>query len=236
MKALVSAIAIATTILAAGCSKEQGKVPPEEGIVAVDMGLSVKWASCNLDATKMEEHGGYYQWAGTRNEANSGKNLDWGNCPYHTGTNSEAGWTKYVSSKKPSYWSGPGSPDNKAVLDQTDDIAHIKLGGKWRMPTRQEWEDLRSEVNCKWSWTDVNGVYGYEVTSQSTGKSIFLPAAGYRHFEETSEVGEHGYYWSSTVDDDTPYYTNDIDFDRGDYGAGLRFRYCGESIRPVLEK
>ena len=73
-----------------------------------------------------------------------------------------------------------GTLDNKTVLDQEDDVASVKLGGKWRMPTDTEWTELRTK--CTWAWTDNysgTGVKGRVVTG-TNGKSIFLPAAGSR--------------------------------------------------------
>ena len=63
----------------------------------VDLGLSVKWASCNLGASKPTEYGGYYQWAGTEDVSDTGIYLDVSNCPYHTGSDKYSGWTKYIT-------------------------------------------------------------------------------------------------------------------------------------------
>ena len=60
----------------------------------VDLGLSVKWAACNVGASKPTEYGGYYQWAGTTDVSDTGIYLDWSNCPYHTGSSYLSGWTK----------------------------------------------------------------------------------------------------------------------------------------------
>lgn len=71
-----------------------------------------------------------------------------------------------------------GTVDNKTALDIEDDVAHVKLGGGWRMPTIGDWDELRN--NCSWTWTTRGGVKGYLVTSYITLNSIFLPAAGYK--------------------------------------------------------
>ena len=86
---------------------------------------------------------------------------------------SSSSFTKYNTK---SIW---GKVDNKTVLDPKDDVAHVKLGGSWRMPTDAEWMELKN--NCTWTWTTQNGINGYKVTSNKNGASIFLPAAGYRY-------------------------------------------------------
>ena len=207
-------------------------------IGAVDLGLSVFWASFNVGASSPEEYGGYYQWAGTQDVTSTSIYLDWNNCPYHSGSNSSTGWTKYIPSDKSSYWSGSGSPDNKTVLELSDDIAHVKLGGKWRMPTEAEWEELIN--NCTWTWTTQNGVNGYKVTGKKsayTSKSIFLPAAGCRNSDYLYNVGTRGYYWSSSLNTGYPYYAYVLYFyPPGSVDTSNDRRYGGLSVRPVLDK
>lgn len=205
-------------------------------MAGIDLGLSVKWASCNLGASKPEEYGGYYQWAGLEDVSDLGIFLDWNNCPYHTGSYQETGWTKYVPSDKSSYWSGSGNPDNKTVLDPSDDVAHVKLGGKWRMPTDAEWEELIN--NCTWTWTTQNGVEGYKVTSEKPGytsKSIFLPAAGYRYDVSLYNAGSYGRYWSSSLYTDRPDYAHLVYFSSVDVYMNSNSRCNGRSVRPVSE-
>ncbi|MCQ2138224.1 MAG: Ig-like domain-containing protein [Bacteroidales bacterium] len=200
----------------------------------VDLGLSVMWATCNLGALSPEECGGYYQWAGLQDVTSTSINLGWSNCPYHIGSSSSTGWTKYIPSGWLSYWSGTGSPDNKTVLDPEDDVAHVKLGGKWRMPTDAEWTELRD--NCTWTWTTQNGVNGYKVTSKKSGytnKSIFLPAAGYRNDTSLINVGSIGGYWSSSLDTSSPDYAYGQFFKSSYVDGGLSGRYYGRSVRPV---
>lgn len=203
----------------------------------VDLGLSVKWASFNVGASKPEEHGGYYQWGGLIDVTNTNIYLDWNNCPFHTGYDQDTGWTKYVWLVESSFWSGYGSPDNKTVLDPEDDVAHVMLGGKWRMPTCAELDELIDK--CKWSWTDNyhgTGVPGAIMTSKVTGytdKSIFLPATGYR-------IGDHiytnvleGRYWSSSLLISSPDAADDFEFGKGHYVNFSSKRFLGQLVRPV---
>ncbi|MCQ2154086.1 MAG: DUF1566 domain-containing protein [Bacteroidales bacterium] len=202
---------------------------------AVDLGLSVYWATCNLDASKPEEYGGCYQWAGTEDVTSTSIYLDWNNCPYHSGLEKE-GWTKYIPSDKAGYWSGGGSPDNKTILDLEDDIARVKLGGKWRMPTDAEWEELAD--SCDWVWMEQNGVNGYKITGKKPGyadKFIFLPAAGYRYFENLLNVGSICRYWSSSLSVDFPSKAYNVYFTSKNLFSYYSERYIGTPIRPVSD-
>ena len=70
---------------------------------------------------------------------------------------------------------------------KTRDVARVKWGGDWRMPTEREMQELNEK--CIWSWVQRKGVAGYRIVSKINGNSIFLPAA----------CGcETGWYWSST--------------------------------------
>ena len=198
----------------------------------VDLGLSVKWASCNLGASKPTDCGGYYQWAGTNDVSDKKINLGWSNCPYHTGSSYSSGWTKY--NNKSSY----GTVDNKTVLESMDDAASVVLGGKWRMPTDEEWTELRNTDNCSWTWTTIDGVNGYTVQSKKSGYTdnwIFFPAAGYRFNVDLGGKGLIGNYWSSSLNTDNPDYAYCLNFYSGSVNRGNTFRYHGLSIRPVSE-
>ena len=199
---------------------------------SVDLGLSVFWASCNLGASKPTEYGGYYQWAGTTDVSDTGIYLNWDNCPYHTGSSSSSGWTKYNT--KSSY----GTVDNKTVLEAKDDVASVALGGKWRMPTDAEWSELMNTDNCSWTWTTIDGVNGYKVQSKKPGYTnncIFLPAAGYRSIDYLSLVGSRGYYWSSSLYTDDPYRACNMYFGSSAIYGYYYNRDSGHSVRPVSE-
>ena len=198
----------------------------------VDLGLSVKWATCNLGASKPTEYGGYYQWAGTKDVSDRKIKLGWSNCPYHTGSDYDSGWTKY--NMNPSY----GTVDNKTVLEAMDDAASVAIGGKWRMPTDEEWTELRNTDNCSWTWTTIDGVNGCKVQSKKSGYTdnwIFLPAAGCRNDEGLMEVGFRGSYWSSSLDTDNTNRASFMTFYSSYFYGNSSYRYNGHSIRPVSE-
>lgn len=198
----------------------------------VDLGLSVKWASCNLGASKPTEYGGFFQWAGTTDVSDTGIYLYWSNCPYHTGSDKYSGWTKY--NMDPSY----GTVDNKTILESMDDAASVVLGGKWRMPTIDEWEELLNTDNCSWTWTSIDGVNGYKVQSKKSGytdKWIFLPANGERSSDYLIGVGAKGRYWSSSLTTTLPDSAYDMYFNSSFVRRGVDGRYDGKSVRPVSE-
>ena len=198
----------------------------------VDLGLSVKWASCNLGASKLTEYGDYYQWAGTKDVWRTSISLYWDNCPYHTGSSSSSGWKKYNT--KSSY----GTVDNKKVLEAMDDAAAVALGGKWRMPTEWEWRELCNTDNCSWTLTKIDGVWGYKIQSKKPGYTdnwIFLPAAGYRTFNYLDDVGSRGHYWSSSLRTGDPSDAYYLEFGSSDYATWSTPRFAGQSVRPVSE-
>lgn len=201
---------------------------------AVDMGLSVYWASCNVGASKPEQSGGYYQWAGTKDVTDVNSNyLHWSNCPYHKtdDNNDYSGWTKYNTI--PSY----GEVDNKTVLESIDDIAHVTLKRNWRMPTKKEWDELLT--SCDWAWTsnyNGTGVAGRIVTSKKyPDRSIFLPAAGFRTFDYLSLKGTNGGYWSSTLNADNPSGAYYVTFNQSELYEDNIYRFRGRSVRPVSD-
>ena len=226
----LSAIAVLSVF---SCQKEPANTTPAPPTPSlVDLGLSVKWATCNLGASKPTEYGGYYQWAGTKDVSDTGIYLDWSNCPYHTGSDNQSGWTKYNTE------SSYGTVDNKTVLESMDDVASVVLGGKWRMPTYEEWSELCNTDNCSWTWTSIDGVNGYKVQSKKSGytdKWIFLPAADFRYNDHHEVAGYTGYYWSLSLSTDCPDYAYSVSFDSGDFGVEDYYRYLGLSVRPVSE-
>ena len=185
---------------------------------AIDLGLSVKWASCNVGATAPEEYGGYYAWGETSEKSD----YSWDTYKYCNGTSTSM--TKYCTSV------AYGTVDNKTTLEPTDDVATVKWGGNWRMPTRAEQDELIN--NCTWQWTTLNGVNGYRVTGPN-GNSIFLPAAGCRDGTEVYDQGSYGGYWSSSLNSSYSglafflvFSSSGIDW----YSYG---RYFGLTVRPV---
>ncbi len=153
-------------------------------IQAVDLGLSVKWANINIGANAPEESGDYFAWGETEPK----DYYDWETYKWCNGSKNTM--TKYCTT------SLDGTVDDKTTLDLEDDAAHANWGGTWRMPTHDEFTELRTK--CSWEWTTRNGVNGQKVTGPN-GNSIFLPAAGFRYDNSFNLAGSTGYYWSSSL-------------------------------------
>ena len=202
---------------------------------AVDLGLSVKWARCNLGATNREDYGDYFTWGETKSATDS--ECTWESYKYANGA--KYNLTKYVPEARASKDGYNGFFDNKTVLDPEDDAAHVVLGGKWRMPTKAEWEELYN--NCTFTWTRINGVQGCLVTSNKEGfadRSIFLPAAGHRSNGVTYQ-GSTCSYWSTSHASPLAYFAEYWFFnEKGLYYSDIldrRDRSQGLPIRPVSE-
>ena len=175
----------------------------------VDMGLSVNWASYNLGANKPEEIGNKYAWGEV----------------YVKGEDYWGYWDEYkwASDNSGSNMRKYNYTDNKTVLDKSDDAAAYNWGGNWRMPTDNEFTELRE--NCNWTWTTLNGVKGYEITSKKIGythRSIFLPSTGY----------DRGEYWSSTLQG-YEFLAWTIEFDASGVSRDWTERRIILPIRPV---
>ena len=200
------------------CTPNEPTVGTENGYEWVDLGLSVKWATCNVGANKPEGCGDYFAWGETTTKSN----YEWSTYKYCNGS--------YYSLTKYNRNSSYGTVDNKTTLELCDDAAHANWGGRWRMPTKAEQDELRE--NCTWTWTTQNCVNGYRVTSRSNGNSIFLPATGYRFGSLFYLAGIGGYYWSSSLDSRS--YIGDLLFFHDiivDWGG--ENRYIGCSVRSV---
>lgn len=197
----------------------------------VDLGLSVKWATCNIGANRPQDYGSYFAWG----EVSEKENYDWESYLYCN--NSSTSLTKYCVNSSNGY---NGYTDNLTTLELCDDAAHYTRGGKWRMPTVAEWQELFD--NCSFTWVEEYGgvrVKGYVITNHE--QHIFLPAAGYCQGSDLMDSGETGHYWSSSLRDDKFASGWDVNKNLWEtykyYGISsiTYYRYKGLSIRPVHE-
>ena len=187
---------------------------PANGHEYVDLGLSVKWATCNVGATSPEEYGDYFAWG----ETNTKSEYSSSNCPAYELSISELQSHGYI--------------DGEGNLTSQYDAAIANWGGDWRMPTIAEMQELLN--NCIWTWTTQNGVNGYNVEGPS-GASIFLPAAGFRYGSSLYGAGGRGYYWSSSPNEDNDRCAYCLYFDSGSHGMVNDDRSYGLSVRSILE-
>ena len=145
-------------------------------------------------------------------------------------------WSTYKHGTSSNNLTKYNSTDGKTILDKEDDAAYVNWGSSCRMPTNDEFTELRNSDNCTWTWTSQttssgSSVKGYKVTSVKNGNSIFLPASGYRNNGGLINHGSDGYYWSSTL---LSSFSGDA-FYLG-FRSGSNDRYFGRTVRPVAEQ
>lgn len=121
----------------------------------VDLGLSVYWCSCNVGAESPEEYGDYFAWGETKTKSTYSKD---------TYSYYDSNTTQYVDI-------------GRNICGTEYDAATVNLGSDWKMPTKEQVEELTK--NCTWEWTQLNNINGYKVTGPN-GNSIFLPSSGFK--------------------------------------------------------
>lgn len=175
----------------------------------VDLGLSVKWAKCNVGASYPYQSGYYFSWGNVSGKTEgSGYNFNPSN---YSGT------------------SGAGLTGN-APANSTYDGAVKYWGSPWRMPTLSEFTELVN--NCTCTYTTQNSQNGMLFTSKKNNKSIFIPARG--GYNGTSKFGENvqGRGWLSSYNSSTR--ACNIHFTtNGTNTSSVANREYGLPIRPV---
>lgn len=145
MKKILVTILSVAFLATAGYAKVNGttdKAKAEAEMEAVDLGLSVKWASMNVGAKTASGFGSYFAWGETKPKG------------YYS-------WNTYAWSRGDSqFLTKYSTTDRRSQLALADDAARANLGGAWRMPTVDEYEELVDPANCTWEWTSKDGVNG----------------------------------------------------------------------------
>lgn len=124
--------------------------------------------------------------------------------------------------------------ENPPTLPLKDDLANVKWGGNWRMPTRYEAEELIDTTKCKWSWTTQNGVNGYRIVSKITNNFIFIPATGFLSHDYCEDDGIKGFYWTSTLYSEEIEEVYNLAFSQSGKGVYPLERLSGQCLRAVL--
>lgn len=196
-----------------------------DGHEYVDLGLSVCWATCNVGANSPEEYGGYYAWGEL--EEKEEYTEDTYDRPIieelereQIDFGSDERWICHISGTK-------------------YDIAHISWGEHWYIPTREEAEELLSKCSC--SQKIIHGIKCFCFTAKN-GNAILLPAAGFKEWEQTADIGEQGYYGTG----DAFWYNSGThhqfcwhlclglhNYERFYYTTSGKYESCGVPIRPV---
>lgn len=182
----------------------------------VDLGLTsgLKWATMNIEANSIVGYGGYYAWG----ETDVKDAYNWDNYPYGNSS----------SCTKLGEFSG----------SSTYDVARVKWGGSWRMPTIDEFKELRT--NCTWVWTTICGINGDLVTGPN-GNTIFLPAGGEKEYSSHYDKETVGYYWTTSQMDPNAAstiaynYSFNKNFSSGSPSYGSNQRFKGFTVRAVIE-
>ena len=172
----------------------------------IDLGLpsGTKWACCNVGADKPESYGGYYAWGETEEKTT-----------YYDNTYNYCQNSNYVDL-------------GNDIAGTQYDVAHVKWGGSWVMPSHDQQTELRE--NCYSDWINVNGINGRVFTGPSGG-SIFLPATGCR-WGNSLIYDSFGFYWSSTQYPSDSHNAHNHSFNSEGYGDYF-YRFAGQGVRPV---
>ena len=197
--------------------------PGEGSHEYVDLGLpsGLLWATCNIGADSPEDYGDYFSWGETVPK----EYYSWSTYQYCNGSGSMI--TKYCDDSSYGY---NGFTDNLTTLLPEDDAATANWGNGWRMPTKEEFQELYNNTTV--TWIQQKGVYGRRFTA-TNGNSLFLPAAGLRINSSFENVVSYGYYLSSLL------YTDDssgawiLYFRLDNYNMGYGNRNYGLSVRAV---
>lgn len=177
------------------------------GHMYVDLGLpsGTLWSVCNMGADKPEEFGEYYAWG-------------------ETSTKSSYNWNTYSIGSE---------LDSLPTLDEAHDAAASSWGYGWRMPSREDFDEI--VTYCTMTWTTRSGVNGYLVTG-TNGNTMFLPASGGRGDGNIYESGSCGFYWLNSVYTDDTQFAWGFLFDANSFSETSYYRMYGQSIRPVCNR
>lgn len=139
---------------------------------AVDLGINIKWAAFNIDAHAPQESGGYYAWGETNTKSSYTRDS----------------YRFYNPSERPDIVTKYSDYiDRNYLLQAADDVATVKWGERWRMPTDREMRDLL--WGLEWTQFNLRGVDGLVAHNDSTRQAIFFPCAGAMQGGELVEYG-----------------------------------------------
>jgi len=212
---------------------------PYNGHEFVDLGLpsGLKWATCNVGATTPEDPGDHFAWGDTVKK----DGYTWPTYTWCNGSGFDL--TKYCID---SFFGSNGFKDNMTTLETEDDAASYNWGSPWRMSTRADYDELLATkdntADYTWTWCDGNNtkyagtdVRGWQIVRNSTGATLFLPAAGYRSGTNLGNVGSYGYYWSSSLNTEAPNCAWFLCFKSSSVYVDDAGRQFGQSVRPVCD-
>ena len=188
------------------------------------------WATTNIGAEKPEDYGYYFWWGDTvgyKRENDKWVASDGSNSNFSFDEDNAPTYNKSDATVQSEGWITADG-----VLAPEHDAAKKHWGGDWRMPTKQEFDDLNSK--CDWTWTPLNGVNGYVIRGRGdyASNSIFLPCAGSGGGTSLGNAGSNGFYWSSVLSSGRNNAWS-LNFGSGFHIADYRGRYRGQCVRPL---
>lgn len=192
------------------------------GHTYVDIGTSVLWSACNIGGTHPLMPGTYFAWG----ETTPKETYTWDTYKH---CDAKHRLTKYNYQKESG---SKGMTDDIYTLTPEDDAAVQNWGEGWRMPTKEEFDELRSQ--CTWEWIKTENTNYYKVTGPS-GKSILLPACGCIKNTKRIMNKDNGCLWSSSISDNIPEHGCELTQYATGYWTGSADRFYGEPIRPVID-
>lgn len=192
----------------------------------VDLGLKSGklWATYNVGTDLPTESGDYYAWG----ETSPKTNYTWETYTLCKGKNGT--FTKYCLSEK------EGDKDGKSVLEAEDDAVVANWGDKWRMPTKEEMQELID--GCDWEYTTDfagKGIVGRIGTSKENKKTIFIPAVGTIHGEKLYSGDSWGFYWTSSLDENRSDYAHYLDYSPDMIRTYSSNRFFALPVRGVVK-
>ena len=198
-----------------GRRSKGGIVRKENYVEQVDLGLpsGIIWAACNLGASSPEEWGDYYAWGETEPK----DRYSWDTYKFGTENN----LTKY------------NREDGKTILDPEDDAAHVALGGKWHIPTREQIQELLDNTTNEES--ELNGMKGRLFKSKINGNTLFFPYSGYKSGSKVYIIYSCQ-YWSSSIDKTSYNHAMRVYSDTDSSTLACSYRNVGHFVRGVLDK
>ena len=195
------------------------------GHTYVDLGLpsGTKWGVMNIGAENETDYGLYFAWGETKGYTGitEEKKFIWDDYKYGT----ESNLTKY------------NTTDGLTTLEPSDDAATVNWGGKWRIPTVDQFNELLDPSNCTNEWVDNyngSGVNGRLFTSVRNSKTLFFPAAGYCYDGSLDGAGVYGGFWSCALSSGVEVGAQSLSFRRGGAVLSNGSRVLGLPVRPVF--
>lgn len=218
------------------CTRPFMQLKPKIKYEFLDLGLSVDWCTRNIGAFKSEENGYYFMWGDTKAydknrfpiDGGTAISFDWFNYPLCNGSNDTL--TKY------------NDIDGKEILDEEDDAAHVHMGGNWRMPTSEEFQELLNACDVTWTSDSDHNIYGWLfILKSDPSKTLFFPQSGY-YYDTILTTGNRGgpvsIYWAKSTYDiiDSDGYASALNLQNTSGFISSYTRMYGCNIRAVKPK